>query len=148
MSPSSRVDAPDRDAPRTAEGRLQRAARVLAVLTGLVLIGIGIRFLAVPQPAAKFFGIDPMAPIPALHHVIGLRDLWLGALAVILGLRRDWRALALWFGLAVVVCFADATIAFSSSGRALSVAFHAASGVFCGWLAWLCWRLGRRASGS
>lgn len=119
----------------------RRLLQVLALLAGLVLSVIGIRFLVVPGAAAKFFGVggaDVYAH--ALHHVIAVRDLWLGLLAIALAMLREWRALALWFALGAGVCFADAAIVWSSAGPLRSLAFHAASGVFCGILAWLCRR--------
>lgn len=124
-------------------GRQRRAIRIFGVLTGLTLTVIGIRFALVPTSAARFFGIDPNAPMPALHHVIALRDLWLGLLAIAFAALAEWRALALWLSFAVVVCFADAWIAATSSGKPLSVAFHVASGVFCAVLAGLSWKASR-----
>jgi len=121
-------------------GKQRRTVMIFGALTGLVLVIIGIRFLIVPSAAAKFFGIAPNAPTPALHYVIALRDLWLGGLAIAFALLREWRALALWLGFAVLVCFADAVIAWTSSGRVVSVAFHIGSGLFCAVLAWLAWR--------
>jgi hypothetical protein len=116
--------------------------RWLAALTGLVLLVIGIRFLLVPQQAARFFGIAPdvAGAGSALSYVIGLRDIWLALLVIFLAAAADWRGLALWLGLGVAVCLGDAAIAAHSSGRALSIAFHLASGVYCGALALLCWR--------
>lgn len=121
-------------------GRGKRIVLVLGVLTGVVLAGIGVRFLVMPGAAAKFFGIDPAAPLPALHQAIGVRDLWLGGLAVALAAWRDWRALALWLALGSAVCFADAAIVAQSSGRWVSLVFHSASGVFCAGLAAAAWR--------
>ena len=53
----------------------------------------------------------------------------------------DSTALALWFGLGVFVCFADAAIAASSSGGSAQVAFHMSSGVLCAGLAVLLGRI-------
>jgi hypothetical protein len=53
----------------------------------------------------------------------------------------QWYALALWFGLGVFVCFADAAIAASSSGGTAQVAFHMSSGVLCAGLAVLLGRI-------
>lgn len=125
--------------------RGQRVVMILGTLTGLVLFAIGVRFLVLPEAAARFFGIDPAAPVPALHHVIAVRDLWLGGLAVAFAMLREWRALGLWLAMAVVVCFADAWIAASSSGRVLSVVFHIGSGVFCAVLASASFREAARA---
>jgi len=118
----------------------------LAIATGVVLSLIGVRFLLQPESAASFFGIDPRNPGFAPHAAIALRDLWLGLLLVAFTVLRDWRAVALWLGLATLVCFGDAAIAASSSGRALSIAFHSGSGLFCGILAPLAWRLSRSSA--
>ncbi len=116
----------------------------LAIATGVVLSLIGVRFLITPEAAATFFGIDRRNPEFAPHAAIALRDLWLGLLVVVFAILRDWRAVALWLGLATLVCFGDAMIAATSSGRWVSVAFHSASGLFCAALAAAAWRLSRR----
>ena len=115
----------------------------LAIATGLVLSLIGIRFLLQPEPAATFFGIDRRNPGFAPHAAIALRDLWLGLLVIAFAVLRDWRAVGLWLSLATLVCFGDALIAATSSGRWVSAAFHSGSGLFCGVLAAFAWRLAR-----
>ena len=115
----------------------------LAIATGVVLSLIGVRFLIAPEAAATFFGIDRRNPGFAPHAAIALRDVWLGLLVVAFAVLRDWRAVALWLGLATLVCFGDAMIAATSSGRWVSVAFHSSSGLFCGALATAAWRLAR-----
>jgi hypothetical protein len=115
----------------------------LAIATGLVLSLIGIRFLLQPEPAATFFGIDRRNPGFAPHAAIALRDLWLGLLVIAFAVLRDWRAVGLWLSLATLVCFGDALIAATSSGRWVSVAFHSGSGLFCGVLATFAWRFAR-----
>ncbi|MCL4767255.1 MAG: DUF4267 domain-containing protein [Hyphomicrobiaceae bacterium] len=126
--------------------RLVDAVFWLAIATGVVLSLIGIRFLLQPEPAATFFGIDRRDPGFAPHAAIALRDLWLGLLVVAFAMLRDWCAVALWLGMATLVCFGDALIAATSSGRWVSVAFHSGSGLFCGALASMAWRLARRPS--
>jgi hypothetical protein len=118
-----------------------RALRILAALTGVALLLIGVRFLLVPHQAARFFGIAPGAGSADLHYVIGVRDIWLAAIAIVLSALSDWRGLAIWLGFGVFVCAADAAIAAHSSGKAMAVAFHLASGLFCGALAVACWRM-------
>lgn len=121
-------------------GPHRRLLRILAASTGVILLIIGIRFLLVPHQAARFFGIAPGPGSAELHYVIGVRDIWLAVIVIILATLADWRGLAIWLGLGVLVCVADAAIAAHSSGKALAVAFHLASGVFCGALALACWR--------
>jgi len=124
--------------------KASRLIRVLAVLAGVLLTLIGIRFLLVPESAAKTFGLARKLSGGELHAIIGLRDIWLGALAAVLAILREWRALALWFLFGAVVCFADATIAGASSGLPLAVAFHAGSGIFCLALGLTLWRMAGR----
>ena len=71
---------------------------------------------------------------------MALRDIWLALALIGLALLREWRALALLLGLGAIVCFADSAIAAASSGRAISIAFHAASGAYCAGLAYAVWR--------
>ena len=83
----------------------------LSVGAGLLLTVIGIRFLIVPRTAALNFGLAKDSVGQALHHMVGLRDIWLGGLALVLVWLREWRALMWWFVLAVRT-FAAATIAY------------------------------------
>lgn len=125
----------------TGRARKSRVLTLLAALTGLALAGIGVRFLIDPTSAARFFGVGGPAVYPtAFHHVVALRDLWLGLLALGLVALNEWRALALWLGLGALVCFGDAAIAFTAGAKWYSLAFHSASGVFCGVLALLIWQ--------
>jgi hypothetical protein len=107
---------------------------------GLVLVVIGIRFLVVPEAATRMFGLGPKPATAALDAVIGLRDLWLGTLAVALALLREWRALALWLLLGAGVCLGDAAIVAYYGGPAAALAFHVVSGLLCAGVGWLCWR--------
>lgn len=126
----------------------RRQLKALAMAAGLVLLVIGVRFLVVPERAAAFFGIGRVPGPYDLHYVIALRDLWLAALLIALAAMEEWRALAVTLGLGALVCFGDSAIVAASSGRALSIAFHVGSGVFCALLAWACWHRGRaRQSG-
>mgnify|MGYP001481686989 CR=1 FL=1 len=107
----------------------------LSVAAGVLLAVIGARFMIVPRTAANNFGLAKEIVGYELHQMVGLRDMWLGGLAVVFALMREWRALMIWFALGALVCWADASIAFYSSGKAVAVAFHALSGVFCAALA-------------
>jgi hypothetical protein len=122
----------------------ERWVLAVSLIGGILLTVIGIRFLLVPQSAAVTFGIGEVPGGHALHYVIGLRDVWLGLLAVGFTLLRQWRALALWFGLGMIVCFADAVIAAASSGELPQVAFHVGSGIACAILTVVILRMARR----
>lgn len=115
-----------------------RPLQIMAAVTGLALFAIGVRFIVLPDDAARFFGIGKPPGPHDLHYVVALRDLWLGGLLMGLAWLREWRALALGLALGALVCFADATIAAGSSGRWVSVLFHVSSGVFCAGLAAAC----------
>ncbi len=107
----------------------------LAVAVGVLLTAIGIRFLIVPTTAANNFGLAKEISGYPLHYMVGLRDMWLGGLAIVLAVLREWRALTWWFALGALVCFADGSIAGGSSGKAVAVGFHVLSGVFFAGLA-------------
>lgn len=125
-------------------GRTATVGVIVGALAGLALTLIGIRFLASPDAAARFFGVGPRPAGVELHGVIGLRDLWLGLLALAFALLRDCRALAIWLGLATLVCAGDAAIVAASTAKPLAIAFHLASGLICAAAAWGCWRVYRR----
>ena len=114
--------------PSDKDGK-QRLLLVICFIVGLVLTIIGFRFFIVPNSAAFTFGLTEPRTGFALHYVIGLRDIWLGLLAVALTLWRQWLALALWFGLGSIVCLADALIVHGSSGEPVQVGFHVGSGI-------------------
>jgi hypothetical protein len=133
--------------PGSRTTRAERWVIGLALATALVLAIIGVRFLVVPEKAAHFFGIarSPAAGAWDLNAVIGLRDIWLALILGGLAMLRQWAGVAIWLGLGAVVCFSDSAIAAASSGAAVSIAFHSASGVFCAGLAWAAWRLAQRS---
>jgi hypothetical protein len=122
----------------------QRWVLAICLAGGALLTVIGVRYLVVPNSAAFTFGVaDPPAG-HELHYIIGLRNVWLGLLAIGFAALRQWRALALWFGIGTVVCFADAAIAATSSGRLPQVAFHIGSGIACLVLTLAILRIARR----
>jgi hypothetical protein len=127
----------------------ERRARWLllnvCLLGGALLTFIGIRYFLVPGSAARTFGVPARPTGFELHYILGLRNVWLGLLAVALALMREWRALALWFAGAVVVCFSDALIVTRSTGGLPQIAFHTSCGFASVVLALLCWRTARRA---
>lgn len=115
--------------------RLERWTLAICLIGGVLLTVIGVRYFLTPEGAARAFGVSPKPAGYEFHYIIGLRNVWLGLLAVAFALLREWRALALWFGFGALVCFADAGIAASSTGRLPQIAFHAGCGVACVWLA-------------
>jgi hypothetical protein len=113
------------------KSRLELWVLLLCLAGGVLLAVIGVRYFITPGGAARIFGVPPHPTGHEFHYIIGLRNVWLGLLAVAFALLREWRALSLWFGLGALVCFADASVAASSVGRAPHIAFHASCGVAC-----------------
>lgn len=143
-----RAPSPDlRPQPRDASAK-HRHLVWLAALAGAVLALIGVRFLLDPRAAQQTFGLGKGLVGSELHHLVGLRDVWLGGLAVLLAVLREWRALTLWLAFGALVCLADAAIVATSTGKWWAVAFHLGSAVFCGWLGVACWRASGRAAGA
>ena len=126
--------------------RRQLWIAVICMAGGLLLALIGARYLLVPEQAAVTFGVPRRPAGHELYYIIGLRNLWLGLLAVAFAALRQWRALALWFAMGTIVCFADAAIAASSTGKLPQVAFHIGCGIGCAVLAAILWRMGSRES--
>jgi hypothetical protein len=118
--------------------------RTACLLGGLLLTVIGVRYFLVPEQAARTFGVPSRPAGYELHAIIGLRNVWLGLLAVGFALLRQWTALALWFGLGVLVCFGDAAIVLSTTGRWPQIAFHVGCGIACIVLAVVAWRFAAR----
>ena len=119
---------------------------VLAVcaLAGTLVGLIGIHYLLIPESAARTFGLPGRPSGHELHDIIGLRNLWLGALAVGLAALRQWHGLAVWFSIGGFVCFADARLVANAAGELPQVAFHLACGVLFWCLAAVCWRSGNK----
>jgi hypothetical protein len=120
--------------------RRQRLVLAFCLAGGVLLTVIGVRYLLTPEGAARTFGVAAPPVGHELHYIIGLRNVWLGLLAVALATLREWRALALWFAFGAIVCFADATIAAGSAGRWPQITFHVGCGLACVALAASAWR--------
>lgn len=127
---------------------MSNATRLLCVLTfigGGFLAVTGIKFVMIPEHAARVFGIARATTGFELHHVIAGRDIWLGLLAIAFAALKEWRALALWFGLGVFVCLADAAIVLEAGGKSGRIVFHLGSALLCIVLAAMAWRAHRMA---
>ncbi len=122
-----------------------RVLRIATYIAGTVLAIIGVRFFLIPEHATRVFGIPMSAANFELQRVVAARDLWLGLLAIALALLKEWRALALWFGLGFFVCLTDAAIVTSAGGKGGPVAFHLFGAVLCVLLGILALRATRRA---
>jgi|GEM_PF-601831 len=135
-----------REPSAKAAGPPRRLLQALCLLGGVLLAVIGARYLLSPRGAMATFGIASPPAGFELPAIVGLRNLWLGLLAVGLAALSEWRALALWLGLGTLVCLADAGIAAASSGKLPQIAFHLASGAACLVLSLLLLRAARRGA--
>jgi hypothetical protein len=124
--------------------RGQRLILALCLVGGVLLTIIGLRYFINPEHAARTFGVPDRPLGHELYYIIGLRNVWLGLLAITFATLREWRALALWFAFGAIVCFADASIAASSTGRWPQVTFHIVCGVGCIGLATATWRKAKK----
>lgn len=131
---------------RVKPTRHQRLVAAVCASGGVLLAVIGARYFITPEHAARTFGVPDRPVGHELYYIIGLRNVWLGMMAVAFAVLREWRALALWFTLGTVVCFADAAIAATSTGRWAQTTFHVACGFACVGLAAAAWRWSRRNS--
>jgi len=123
-------------------GRFARERWLISacLLGGVLLTVIGVRYFLMPEQAARTFGVPGRPAGYELYYIIALRNVWLGLLALGLALLRQWNALALWFAMGAIVCFGDAGIAASSTGRWPQIAFHIGCGIACIGLAAAAWR--------
>ena len=109
-------------------------------LAGILFGVIGLRYFVVPESAARTFGVAGRPAGHELYYIIGLRNLWLAALAIGLAALRQWHGLALWFATGTAVCFWDALIVAKATGKLPQVAFHLVCGLAFALLATLAWR--------
>ena len=130
--------------PSEKERRSRWLLLNVCLLGCALLTFIGIRYFLVPNAAARTFGVPGRPTGFEMHYILGLRNVWLGLLGVAFALMREWRALALWFAGATIVCFSDAWIASRSLGGLPQITFHVASGAVSIVLAILCWGTARR----
>ena len=96
--------------------------------------------MRLPESAARTFGVAGRPAGHELYYIIGLRNLWLAALAIGLAALRQWHGLALWFAIGTAVCFWDALIVANATGKLPQVAFHLVCGLAFALLATLAWR--------
>ena len=111
--------------------RAERYLLGVCLLGGVLLTVIGVRYLLLPEQAARTFGLPAHPAGHELYAIIGVRNVWLGLLAIGFAALRQWRALALWFALGALVCFADAMIVAGARGPLPAFAFHIGSGLCC-----------------
>jgi hypothetical protein len=120
--------------------RAERYLLGLCLLGGVLLTVIGVRYLLLPEQAARTFGLPAHPAGHELYTIVGLRNVWLGLLAIGFAALRQWRALALWLALGALVCLADATIVVGARGPLPSLAFHVCCALGCLALLSVVWR--------
>ncbi|MBV8252382.1 MAG: DUF4267 domain-containing protein [Chitinophaga sp.] len=71
-----------------------KAFNIISLVTGLLLIFIGLRFFLVPEQAEAGFGIQtgPHTSF-AFHYIKGARDFAVGLLTLVLLLNKEYRSL-------------------------------------------------------
>jgi hypothetical protein len=57
--------------------RSERWIIAICIAGGVLLAVIGVRYLLVPEQAARTFGVPGRPAGYELHYIIGLRNLWL-----------------------------------------------------------------------
>jgi hypothetical protein len=101
-----------------------KIANYTTILTGLLLVFIGSRFLLTPLEAEAGFGIHvPVNGIYSFHYIKGIRDLSVGLLLVLLCLAKEWRSLGLTMLCIMMVPLTDFLIVFTSPGHRTSSIF-------------------------
>lgn len=81
---------------------MKTTAYIIALLTGVLLVFIGFRFLFQPQLAEAAFGIHTGIGNYSFHYIKGVRDLATGLVTLILLFSKEFRALG-WFMLGMVI---------------------------------------------
>lgn len=131
---------------QATDRKLHRPLRWLGLGAGLLLLVIGIRFIAYPTAAQRTFGLPRQLAGTELHAIIGLRDIWLAGLALAFAGLRQWKALALWLLMGAAVCAADGFIVLKAGGKPWALAFHWSCGIVCLLAGARCWRLSADSS--
>ncbi|QJB35072.1 DUF4267 domain-containing protein [Chitinophaga oryzae] len=105
----------------------------LTLLTGLLLVFIGARFLLLPMPAETAFGIHTATGGDySFHYIKGIRDLFTGAIIVILLLAREFRAAGFLLLAGSIIPMVDFSIVMSHAGYETARLYpHAIAVVLC-----------------
>ena len=85
----------------------------IVLLTGLLLLFIGARFLLSPQTAELAYGIHIHTGDFSFHYIKGIRDIFSGLLVIVLLLAKEYRALGLALLCATIVPAGDFFIVLS-----------------------------------
>lgn len=95
-----------------------RFAWILTLLTGILLVFIGSRFLIAPLTGEEGFGIHvPVNGNYSFHYIKGIRDLAVGLLFIVLLLAREWKSIGLAMLCIVIVPVTDFLIVLNTPGH-------------------------------
>ncbi|MCW3463046.1 DUF4267 domain-containing protein [Chitinophaga nivalis] len=105
----------------------------LTLLTGILLVFIGIRFLVAPAVAEAAFGIHvPANGNFSFHDIKGIRDLFTGLVVIILLLRKEYSALGSLLVLSTMIPVMDFTVVLRQPGHATASLYpHAIAVILC-----------------
>jgi uncharacterized membrane protein HdeD (DUF308 family) len=113
----------------------ERKARAVCLLTGVLIVLIGILIVFVPAFSAFVFDVSSQKVTP-FTLTTGVRQIFSGALILIMLWNRQYKALGLLFYAIAFIPITDSIIAvFFSQGNYWKVAFHLPSIPVVFWLA-------------
>ena len=85
----------------------------MVLLTGLLLLFIGVRFIISPQVAELAYGIHIHTDDFSFHYIKGIRDIFSGLLVIILLFAKEYRALGFALLCATIIPAGDFCIVLS-----------------------------------
>ena len=105
----------------------------IAVLLGLGMIFLGVRFFLAPEVATAAFGIHFNASGDySFHHIKGVRDIFSGLLLCALVLLNERRALGVMLLLATIIPVSDMLVVLSKSYTGIAEAMpHIIATIIC-----------------
>lgn len=112
---------------------LNKISTVIAFLTGLGLIFIGVRFLITPESGEIGFGIHFNEQGDySFHYVKGIRDIFSGMLICILFLSKQIKALAITLLVGTIIPIVDMIIVLSKNYNSITQAIpHISAIIVC-----------------
>lgn len=110
--------------------RLSRGQQIVGTGLGLLLLGLGVTYLVVPEFIEHLYGVDvPERGKYGMHYAVGVRDLFYGLLILTLTRLGQRRALAVAIGLGITLPLGDACIVLVHEGAGLMRAWPHLAGV-------------------
>lgn len=104
----------------------------IVLLTGLLMLFIGGRFLLIPADAEAAYGIHITTGDFSFHYIKGIRDIFSGLLVIVLLLTKEFRALGIALLCATIIPLADFLIVLSHEDYEVSKLYpHLTAIVIC-----------------